>query len=364
MPAFAPSSPVSLFADELLTNPYPVYGTLRSTGAAVHLEEYDVWVIPRHADLAAILKAPNIFGSEDGRAFTALANQEILAGTVHASDGSAHTRLRRVLSKQLAPRAMTALASRIAARAERLVRRRPPPVRWDPARRAPGPSRPVRPGGPLLPPHPRRRSDTRPQQPPARLRQRANRRRAHPPNVLLQRQHAGDQPAGTCDVTLATLTRTAPGPPPRPAEAAPPQQVGPGWEVLLMPAPLGRLVTDALAERSARAAPLGWVFAHTGHWGIFPPERSDDLAWPPGTTYLKAGASITLPPPGAQPDRQSSASGWVRRDGGFLTRPLLVHPVLTALAAEQRQGNDVARLATFVIAIAVIITAAQLRTPL
>ncbi|MFD4525568.1 cytochrome P450 [Streptomyces sp. NPDC058470] len=121
MPAFAPSSSLPLFTDELLADPYPAYGTLRSAGAAVHLEEYGVWAIPRHADLSAILKTPDVFGSEGGIALTALANQEILAGTVLASDGAAHAKLRRVLSKQLAPRAMKALAGRITARAERLV---------------------------------------------------------------------------------------------------------------------------------------------------------------------------------------------------------------------------------------------------
>ncbi|MFD4525567.1 hypothetical protein ACFWP7_16905 [Streptomyces sp. NPDC058470] len=136
-------------------------------------------------------------------------------------------------------------------------------------------------------------------------------------------------------MTLATLPRITPGPPPRTAEPDRLQHVGPGWEVLFMPAPLGRLVRGALAGRPARAAPLGWVFAHAGQWGIFLPEESDDPAWPPGTTYLKAGASVTLPPLGAQQDGQDCAFGWVSRDGSPLSRPLLVHPVVTALAADQ-----------------------------
>lgn len=121
MPTFAPASSVALFTDELLTNPYPAYGTLRATGAAVRLEEYGVWAVSRHADLAEILKSPEIFGSEDGIALTSLANQQILGGTVLASDGARHAKLRRVLSKQLAPRAMKSLTVRITERAERLV---------------------------------------------------------------------------------------------------------------------------------------------------------------------------------------------------------------------------------------------------
>ncbi|MGC5264040.1 cytochrome P450 [Streptomyces cyaneofuscatus] len=119
--ALAPATSLRLFDDRVLADPFPSYSALRRIGAAVYLEEYDVWAIPRHADLDAILKDPDIFGSEGGTALTALANQEILAGTVLASDGSAHTKLRRVLSRQLAPRAMRALAGRITDRAERLV---------------------------------------------------------------------------------------------------------------------------------------------------------------------------------------------------------------------------------------------------
>ncbi|WP_037905432.1 cytochrome P450 [Actinacidiphila yeochonensis] len=121
MSALAPSSSLRLFDDRVLADPYPSYGALRCTGAAVHLEEYGVWAIPRHTDVAAILKDPDTFGSDGGIALTALANQEILGGTVLASDGARHIKLRRVLSKQLAPRAMKALTSRITARAERLV---------------------------------------------------------------------------------------------------------------------------------------------------------------------------------------------------------------------------------------------------
>lgn len=117
----APTSSLRLFDDRVLTDPYPAYDALRGTGAAVHLEEYGVWAIPRHADLTAILKDPDSFGSEGGIALTVLANAQILGGTVLASDGAQHAKLRRVLSKQLAPRAMKKLTEAIAIRAERLV---------------------------------------------------------------------------------------------------------------------------------------------------------------------------------------------------------------------------------------------------
>ncbi|MFI0813940.1 cytochrome P450 [Streptomyces echinatus] len=121
MPAFAPTTPLPLFDEPVLADPFPAYGTLRCTGAVVHLEEYGVWAVARHADVAAILKTPDIFGSETGIALTALANENVFAGTVFASDGARHSRLRDVLARQLAPRAMKALAARIAARADHLV---------------------------------------------------------------------------------------------------------------------------------------------------------------------------------------------------------------------------------------------------
>ncbi|MFK0119320.1 hypothetical protein [Streptomyces sp. NPDC090994] len=136
-------------------------------------------------------------------------------------------------------------------------------------------------------------------------------------------------------MTLATLaTRTAPDPPSDLAVAGRPRRVGPDWEVLLMPERLGRLLTSALAGRPARTAPLGWVFAHAGQWGVFLPPESDEPAWPADTTYLTTGTSLTLPPAGARPDAWTGASGWVSQDGNLLSRPLLLHPVLTAVAAD------------------------------
>ncbi|MFI5822850.1 hypothetical protein ACIA8I_27710 [Streptomyces rishiriensis] len=132
-------------------------------------------------------------------------------------------------------------------------------------------------------------------------------------------------------MTLATLTRSTTALPSR-ADAPGLRQVGPGWEVLLMPEPLARLVTRALAGRPVKVAALGWVFAHAGQWGIFLPEMSDDPAWPPGTTYLAAGGSVTLPPFSRR--SAEDAWGWVRLDGSPLSRPLLLHPVVTALAAD------------------------------
>ncbi|MGW3955364.1 hypothetical protein ACWEKM_31530 [Streptomyces sp. NPDC004752] len=100
-----------------------------------------------------------------------------------------------------------------------------------------------------------------------------------------------------------------------------------------MAEPLARLVTDTI-RGSAAASAVGRVFAHAGQWGVFLPERSDDPAWPPGTTYLKAGTHVTLPPFTWGFADHDGTSGWVSQDGDLLSRPLLLHPVVTLLATD------------------------------
>ncbi|WP_078599991.1 cytochrome P450 [Streptomyces violens] len=116
-----PSSSIDLFADAVLHDPYPVYAELRKAGPAVHLTQHGVWAIPRHPDIKAILHTPGAFGSAGGVALTELANTQVLVGTVLAADAEAHVRLRRVLSAQLAPRAIRRLVGTVTERADRLV---------------------------------------------------------------------------------------------------------------------------------------------------------------------------------------------------------------------------------------------------
>ncbi|MFF9785738.1 hypothetical protein [Streptomyces nigrescens] len=98
-------------------------------------------------------------------------------------------------------------------------------------------------------------------------------------------------------MTLATLLPgMAPGRPLNPGNASRSRPVGAGWEVLLMPGPLAERDAHVLGRATMAASALGWVFALAGQRGIFLPERCDIPVWPPGTTYLKTGASVTLPP--------------------------------------------------------------------
>jgi hypothetical protein len=100
--------------------------------------------------------------------------------------------------------------------------------------------------------------------------------------------------------------------------------VGPGWDVVLIPEAIARRAVRALDR--VRLDAVGTVFAHHGTWGFFVPEQSDDPEWPDGITYRSAGSTVVLPPLSPGP-----GSGWVRarHDGRLLTRPLLLHPVVS-----------------------------------
>ncbi|MFE2865128.1 cytochrome P450 [Embleya sp. NPDC059259] len=112
---------IDLFDDATLSDPYPTYARLRELGPVVRLEAHGVWALPRHAGVAAALRDPATYSSERALALTDPVNDRFLAGTVVGTDGAAHARLRRVLSRQLAPRAVKSLALGMHERARALV---------------------------------------------------------------------------------------------------------------------------------------------------------------------------------------------------------------------------------------------------
>lgn len=114
-----PHSDVDLFSDEVLVDPYPVYRDLRDRGGAVHLSALDVWAVPRYADVRRALGDWTTFSSS-GIALNEPVNQ-MLVGSVLASDPPLHDALRAVLAERLGPRAVRPLQAGIAERADRLV---------------------------------------------------------------------------------------------------------------------------------------------------------------------------------------------------------------------------------------------------
>jgi cytochrome P450 len=117
-----PRSPLDLFSDDTLADPYPHYAALRAQGPAIHLPAHDIWALSRYADVRTALLDARTFSSVDGVALTTAANRTILAGTVLASDGPDHARLRRILSRQLARPNVDTLITEVHQRADRLVR--------------------------------------------------------------------------------------------------------------------------------------------------------------------------------------------------------------------------------------------------
>lgn len=120
MSAFVPSSSVDLFADEVLTDPYPVYRELRAQGPAVRMTAYDAWVLPRYDVVRSALRDHARFSSERAVAYDDSINDQ-LAGSVLASDPPEHDALRAVLSEKLSSRELATLRDRIVAQADRLV---------------------------------------------------------------------------------------------------------------------------------------------------------------------------------------------------------------------------------------------------
>lgn len=115
-----PVSPIDLFADEILLDPYPTYTALRATGAVVHLPANDVYVLTRYDAIRDALGDPETFSSVKAIGFNDGVN-DALQGTSLASDPPVHTQLRATLSANLTPRALKGLEVQINEKADALV---------------------------------------------------------------------------------------------------------------------------------------------------------------------------------------------------------------------------------------------------
>lgn len=121
-PSSGPSTDIDLFDDAVLADPYPVYAELRDLGPAVYLERANAWAVPRYESVRNVLTDPDTFSSVNGLHLNPEGNQWVTANSVLATDGLEHARLRRVLSAQLAPRAIRDLGESLRTRADDLVK--------------------------------------------------------------------------------------------------------------------------------------------------------------------------------------------------------------------------------------------------
>lgn len=109
---------------------YPVYARARAAPGLTFVEELDAWLVARHADAREVLGRPDDFSSKGAlrpdvlpgpRAFAELAGAPGTAPVVLSTDGEAHARYRRPLTRGLSPAKVAAALPFVRETAEELV---------------------------------------------------------------------------------------------------------------------------------------------------------------------------------------------------------------------------------------------------
>ncbi len=93
---------------EVLEDPYPHYARLRADHPVYHVEEHDIWVVSRYADLVSAARNVEVFSSNQGNSYERRP-VPMLVGL----DPPEHTRVRRLVARHWTPRAINLLAPRI-----------------------------------------------------------------------------------------------------------------------------------------------------------------------------------------------------------------------------------------------------------
>ncbi|WP_181801185.1 cytochrome P450 family protein [Streptomyces shenzhenensis] len=101
-PTDIPEFDVDLFSDEAIADPYPLYRRLRDLGPVVHLTAQRIYAVGRYDDVRAVLADDETFVSGQGVFFSEHTNQ-MMRGTMLASDGAEHEHLRQVVAHRLTP---------------------------------------------------------------------------------------------------------------------------------------------------------------------------------------------------------------------------------------------------------------------
>ncbi len=114
---------VNILAPEFRANPYPGYAEMRRNTPVVQVEPAGFWAISRYADVASVIKNPQLFSSEGFKAAwqPAWVGYNPLANSMLALDGTNHTRLRTLVSRAFNSSATTRLEARIRKLAHRLA---------------------------------------------------------------------------------------------------------------------------------------------------------------------------------------------------------------------------------------------------
>jgi cytochrome P450 len=93
---------------DVLEDPYPHFARLRAEAPVYHVEEHDIWVVSRHADLVAAARNVEVFSSNQGNSYERRP-VPMLVGL----DPPEHTRVRRLVARHWTPRVINLLAPRI-----------------------------------------------------------------------------------------------------------------------------------------------------------------------------------------------------------------------------------------------------------
>jgi cytochrome P450 len=116
----APSYDGDLFTDAAIQEPHGHYARIRESGAAVWLPALGMYALGRYADVRAALADHEGCSSASGIALNDVTN-EVLQGTLLASDPPLHDHLRKVVAHRLTPRALRGREAAIGSIAEALV---------------------------------------------------------------------------------------------------------------------------------------------------------------------------------------------------------------------------------------------------
>jgi cytochrome P450 len=117
----APAFDGDLFTDDVLADPYDTYAALRELGPVVWLAAHDTYAVTRYREARTVLGAPELFCSGQGVALNDPCNQQTAGRSLIATDGERHGHLRKVLARNITPRAIRHLEAQIQTQADALV---------------------------------------------------------------------------------------------------------------------------------------------------------------------------------------------------------------------------------------------------
>jgi cytochrome P450 len=119
-PAGVPAYRPDIYSTEAIVDPYPHYAQLRELGPVVWLSKQRVYALPRFGECKAVLRDDSAFVSGNGVALNAISNR-LSRGTTLGSDGSKHSRRRKLVAHRMLPRALGAISGSVDEQATRIV---------------------------------------------------------------------------------------------------------------------------------------------------------------------------------------------------------------------------------------------------